>query len=243
MGFPRALVGYGFAQPLEDLISRDKYDLTKFNEKQMDAFARFQGKTYKLLVGMGGNAMGLVYNRRLFQEAGLAEPPDTYEKPWIWSDWADNLAKLTKKSPDGKITQFGLGDYGFDMNYPGAYGGKWLTDDEKTITCDSDECVKAYTDFADLSLKSHVTPLPDEGTKLFGEGSLFFKQKVAIQRMGGWEGRAFAGKDAAGIDWAFMPFPKAKFATPDMVVLGNFLVKGSKNPEAGWQFMKWFLGK
>jgi multiple sugar transport system substrate-binding protein len=241
LGTARNLSQLQLVQSLDDLVARDKFDLQRFNAKMLDYKGRTSGKLYMIPHAYGGNALGLLYNRRLFQEAGVAEPPDKYASAWTWAQWAENLAKLTKKAPDGSIAQFGLGGYGYFMDYPIPYGGKWLSDDFAKVTCDSAECIQAYTDYFDLVFKAHVTPQQGEAQTLFGSGSLFLKQKAVINSMGGWEGATYSGEPAKGLDWAFMPFPKAKVATPDMGPVALALVNGSKHREAGWQFLKWLV--
>jgi multiple sugar transport system substrate-binding protein len=241
LGTARNLSQLQLVQTLDDLVARDKFDLGRFNAKMLDYKGRFEGKLYMIPHGYGGNALGLLYNRRLFQEAGLPEPPDKFANTWTWAQWTDTLVKLTKKTPDGTIGQFGLGGYGYFMDYPIPYGGKWLADDFQKVVCDSAECIQAYTDYFDLVFKAHVTPQQGEAQTLFGGGSLFLKQKAVINTMGGWEGGTYSGEPAKGLDWAFMPFPKAKVATPDMGPVALALVKGGKNREAAWQFLNWLV--
>jgi multiple sugar transport system substrate-binding protein len=241
LGTARNLSQLRLVQPLDDLVARDKYDLGRFNAKMLEYKSRFEGKLHMIPHGYGGNALGLLYNRRLFREAGLAEPPDTWATTWTWAQWAQNLARLTRKGADGAIAQFGLGGYGYFMNYPLPYGGRWLSDDFQKVLCDSPETIQAYTDYFDLVFKAHVTPQRGEAQALFGGGNLFVKQHAALQTMGGWEVATYAGEPARGVDWAFMPFPKAKAATPDMGPVALALVQGSKHREAGWQFLKWLV--
>ena len=241
LGTARNLSQLQVVQTLDDLVARDKYDLNQFNPKMLDYKGRFQGKLYMLPHGFGGNALALLYNRQLFQAAGVPEPPDTYANTWTWPQWVDNLSRLTKKGPDGKISQFGLGGYGYFMDYPIPYGGNWLSEDFTKIVCDSPETIQSYTDYFDMVRKQHVTPQQGEVQALFGDISVFLKQKAAISTMGGWEVSTYVGDPAKGLDWAFMPFPKAKAATPDMGPVALALVQGTKHREEAWQFLQWLI--
>ena len=209
LGTARNLSQLGLVRPLDDVVARDKYDLARFNAKMLDYKGRYQGKLYMIPHAYGGNALGLLYNRTLFARVRRAGPPNRWASTWTWVQWVENLTKLTKKGSDGNIAQFGLGGYGYFVNYPIPYGGQWLTDDFKRVVCDSPETIQAYTDYFDLVFKSHVTPQRGEAQNLFG-GNLFLKQKVAIATMGGWEGNTYAGEPARGLDWAFMPFPRLR---------------------------------
>jgi multiple sugar transport system substrate-binding protein len=241
LGIARNLAQQQLIQSIDDLVSRDRYDVTKFNQKTLDFKGRFEGKLHMLPVTYGGNAMGLLYNRQMFQGAGLPEPPDKWANTWTWAQWVDNLTRLTKTNSDGTVSQFGLGGYGYFIDWPHAYGGQWLSDDYRTVTCDSPDMIQCYADFIDLMYKAHVTPQPGEAQQLFGSGSLFLGGKVAITTMGGWEAGTYTGEPAQGIDWAFMPFPRVKIATPDMSTNGLALIKDAKHREAGWQFLKWLV--
>jgi multiple sugar transport system substrate-binding protein len=241
LGTARNLSQLNLVQALDDLVARDKFDLGRFNAKMLDYKGRFQGKLYMVPHAYGGNALGLLFNRKLFQEAGAPEPPARFAATWTWAQWVELLAKLTRKGGDGEVAQFGLGGYGYFVNYPIPYGGQWLADDFKRVVCDSPETIQAYADYFDLVFKSHVTPQKGEAARLFGNVNLFLNQKVAVTTMGGWEGNTYAGDPAKGLDWAFMPFPKAKVATPDMGPVALALIKGSTHREPGWQLLKWLI--
>jgi multiple sugar transport system substrate-binding protein len=241
LGTGRNLSQLQLVQPLDALIGRDKYDMTQFNSKTLDYKSRFQGKTYMIPYETGGNAIGLFYNRQLFQQSGVAEPPDKWDLTWTWAQWVDNLTRLTKTGADGQVSQFGLGGYGYFIDYPIPYGGQWLTNDFTTIVCDSPETIQAYSDFADLLLKQHVTARPGEATTLFGKGDTFTMQKAAIASIGPWDIPTYVGGKAPGVDWTFMPFPKAKIATPDISPVALALVQGAKHRDDGWTLLKWLV--
>src|SRR5919202_615589 len=61
-------------QPIDDLVKRDKYDLTKYNQGGLDAAARYEGKLYGLPYAWGGDVAAVVYNKGLFRAAGIKEP-------------------------------------------------------------------------------------------------------------------------------------------------------------------------
>src|SRR3712207_7658069 len=47
----------------------------------------------------------IYYNRKLFREAGLPDPPP---KDWPWHEWLAACKKLTKdRDGDGRLDQFG----------------------------------------------------------------------------------------------------------------------------------------
>lgn len=241
IGIANNLGGGHLIQPIDDLIGRDKYDLGQFGPKGLAWLSLYQGKHYIIPERYDGNGTALLYDRQLFSAAGVAEPPATWADAWGWSAWATNLQHLTKTGADGKVSQFGLGSYGYFMYYPEAYGGQWLANDWKTVVCDSPETIQAYTDWFDLALKLHVTPQPGEAAKLFGKDDLFLKQHAAISTMGGWEVDTYTGAPAKGVDWAFMPFPKAKVATPQMAPVGLALVEGTKQREDAWLLLQWLV--
>jgi multiple sugar transport system substrate-binding protein len=235
----------GVIQPLDDFIKRDKYDLGQFAPKAV-TFLQYQGKQYAIPNYFHGESVALVYNRSLFTAAGVSEPSPSWDKAWTWDEFRQALQKLTKES-GGKFTQYGLDPWGlyYFPDIPKAWGGAWISPDFKTITCDRPEVIEAYTATVNLHLKDRTWPTGAEAREQLGQPPAgknhFMLGKVAITRMGSWELESY--RDLKDIDWSFMPYPKPKFNAPQFNGAGKAIAAGAKNPDWGWEFIKFLTAE
>lgn len=86
----------GVVQPMDDLIKQYKISLTEYGGSM--ELARYKGKTYGLPVSI--SPMVVVYNKDLFEKAGLKAPSDK----WTWDDFeaaANALAKVQEGNEKG----------------------------------------------------------------------------------------------------------------------------------------------
>lgn len=122
--------------PFTPFIKKYGLDLSIFFRSEIDAF-RWEGEIWTLpFPTVSGNDDFYVYNRTLFEEAGL--PANT--PPRTWSELAAAGRKLTKKRPDGRIAQLGLrwtGPQFFPLLY--SNNGTFLSSSLRTATFDSPE--------------------------------------------------------------------------------------------------------
>lgn len=228
---PQAMVKLGWGEPIDDLIRRDRFDTRRFNQRLFQIGSTWQGKTYGLPYTNNAEASAIVYHRELLRAAGVPEPPEKWgDAKWTWEHFIDAARRVHKLGADGKATVFGVNALGFHMFLPRLWGGAWVTEDHKTITCERPEAIEAYEMFYGIQLKHRVWPQP-------GEAANFLQHNVAFSSVG-----AFALKQYAAIpdlDWALAPFPKAKFSSPQAYVVNNWIVRGSRSREPAWGFVKW----
>lgn len=91
----------GLLEPVNDLMVRAGRDLLKeFNE---DFFELMRDGDVLYGVPQSRTALALVYNKDMFEEAGLTEPPKT------WAQVLEYAEKLTKKDENGNVTVYGFG--------------------------------------------------------------------------------------------------------------------------------------
>ena len=140
--------------------------------------------------------LAMYYNKGMFKAAGLDPnmPPKTY----------DELVAYAKKLTKADGSQYGVGlDQTQDIQFYTLvsffyqWGGKFLSDDFKTATFDSEAARKALAQLHDLIWKYKVTPLNEEDL-----ARDFMGQKVAIIFDGPWaNGRAGGFPSAAGLGY------------------------------------------
>jgi ABC-type glycerol-3-phosphate transport system substrate-binding protein len=230
----------GIPKPLDDLIKRDKYPVSKFSAKELDLVGKGKdGKLLSLYYAWGGNITATFYNRALFKQAGVPEPPASWDKAWTWDEFRENLRKLTKKS-GSSTTQVGINTYGSLMVSPLVLtDAKWIGDDWKKIDMSNNELLTTYERLADIFAKDG-SGMISQGTDLgtTNQEQAFLTGKVAMHTICCGPAAPAKKFTDAGMDWAFAPTPKMKYAAPDLQSNLIMLTKLGANPDHGWELAK-----
>ena len=124
----------------------------------------------------------------------------------------------------------GLAGFGFWVHTPiMQWGARWLTPDYKTVVCDSQQTIDAFTKFDDLLFKDRVTA-QSPGANL-GSGNAFLTGKAAVN-MPCCALNFARSTRGQNIEWAFITMPWGTVSTLDVspVVMG--IAKTSKQKEA-----------
>lgn len=186
----------------------------------------------------------LMYNKDLFNKAGVPCPPSSYEdKSWTFDKMVEDAKKLTSGS--GANATYGLiWDWAAAIQNMDYFGKGLLPDDvTKTGYCTKSnfgdpEVIKNIQRFADLALTDKVQPTPDIQTAMSGSNGTdpFMTGKVAMEVEGAW--------GLSGVNE--LPFKVGVAAIP---VGGNdkvrsitysdayFIMKGCKHPDEAFQFI------
>ena len=222
---------------ITSLIARDKFDTSKYPQPPYLYESTLGGKVYGLPMSMQAEAMALAYNRDLFRKVSVPEPgPQWGDAAWTWQDMVDAAQKLTVRTSDGvTLTQSGIGGLAYDVHLPVLWEGTWVAPKLDQATCDSDAMVQTYTDYFALSRQYKVMPgffgvKGPTGMKNFVGGT------IGIITVGGWE---FPPLQKATIDWAFVPWPKAKRSTYAYNPEEGNIARQSKHVDETWTFLKW----
>jgi len=193
---------------------------------------------------------GLAYNKDMFDAAGVAYPTDD----WTWDDMLAAAKKLTldangrnAEDPDfdpEAIVQWGIYTWWWKTDfahYLWTFGGDWLNEDATECTLDSPQAIEAITFYGDLTQKYHVAPYLRELAPAHGHPALM-EEKVAMAIFGS---PRFPDVDASGINWdvAMIPYKKDVGVRANLMFGdGVAMVKGAKNREAAWEFIKYWAG-
>jgi multiple sugar transport system substrate-binding protein len=250
-------VAYLDAGDVIDFASRNALvDLTPYIEKSVavkpedyvDAFveaATWEGKLYGLPID--GESTGLFYRTDLFEAAGIAAPPTT------WEEFEETAAALTQTEGDQK--QYGFIIFANEAAYywyPWLWqnGGEILSEDGTEIRFNSPEGKEAAEFYIGLARYSPPDFFPSnswDGRVAFANG------QVGMYMAGAW----FAGQllsefpDANGT-WATAPLPTRKRCAT--TIAGDILVlpAGAKHHDAAWKWaeflsapqnmIRWTLG-
>ncbi|GHF32442.1 sugar ABC transporter substrate-binding protein [Streptomyces mashuensis] len=197
--------------------------------------AAYQGKTYG--VPQVTDTLGLLYNKELFQKAGVDKAPTT------WQEVKDAAAKIKERTGADGI---GLSPDSY-YSLPFLYGEKsdMVDAEKKKITISSAASRKGIETAVDL-VKSGAAPKP-AGTDGYNVLKTDFKNgKLAMLVDGPWAtkeifgGDAYKSRDNLGI----APVPAGSTGTAGAPVGGHNLVvyAGSKNFDASYLFAQFMTG-
>ena len=223
----------GAFMPLDDYIAGDKVDMDQFYQPTVEEMKGNDGKQYG--VPLTVDTRILFYNKDLLKEAGVNP-----EEISTWDALKTAAAALTKRDAGGKLEQsgFSLSDPGLFNNWILQAGGK-MVDDTVTppVTAFNSEAGLAVLNYWDELLNQEkVYELGFEDG--FG-GNGFKAGKVAICFNGPW---ALKSLDESGISYGVLEQPEGPGGVRSAIMGGFGLVIPSKamNPDAAWDFIKWW---
>ena len=162
-------------------------DISPITRDGMD----YQGVTYG--IPLDNHGRGLWISKDAFKKAGLDPNMD---EPTNYEDWVALFQKLTldkngKNAADPAFDANNVVQWGFTVsewprvNFMAALvqnGGKWISEDGKTVTINSDAGVTALQQWVDLVYKYHVSP-PEAG---FDSWGAYAAGALAILPTGTW---------------------------------------------------------
>jgi multiple sugar transport system substrate-binding protein len=177
--------------------------------------------------------LALVYNKKLFQQAGIPFPTAN----WTWQDLRTAAAKLT----DPAKKQFGWA-YVNDGSEDTVWrfeallwqaGGAILSPDGKQAAFDSPAGVQALTLLQQMAVQDHSVYL-DSGNDLYA--NLFNSGHIGMLYTGPWDLSGFPNVNF-GVQILPGDLNHQTISGPDNWVLFN---NGSARTEAAWKFISWF---
>lgn len=186
---------------LNDYIAADDaIDPANYYEGIVNIY-NLDGKQYAL--PKDHDTIALLYNKKIFDKYGVEYPNDN----WTWDDYAAAAAKITEA---GKAD----GVYGTAMNtndgQDGWYnliygwGGKLISDDNKTSGMDDPKTIEAMTWLADNLFPS----MPEQNLMADTDPDVMFMSGiVGMMLQGSWMVNTFyTAENAADYAWAQIPY-------------------------------------
>ncbi len=179
----------------------------------------------------------LYYNKDMFDAAGLAYPNDT----WTYDDFRANAAKLTlDKDGDGTTDQWGFWDGGYDLepfwgSLVWSHGGEIVDLAAGKTLIDSPQAQAGFQVLADMWLTDKSMPTEQQLAQYGWDG--FLSGVSAMGVSGHWSVPEYS---AAAFKWDIAPMPIGPAGRATGVNSAGFVIaKGSKNPDAAWEFVKY----
>lgn len=216
----------GLLEPLDDCLASHDIDTSTLIPAQ--ELAIVDGKTYG--IPLYTNPRVLVYNKQLFEQAGVSQPKDLKE-----------FKKAISGATDSSTQQFGFGTVtGSDspaatyleiMPIIAGFGGAFVTDGK--ATADSDEVAEAL---------SFIDELYDDGEIPQGQTQSAYREafaagKVASAAIGGFIFNVVKGKNpAVGEQLDAVPLPLPTGETVAVTVYLS-IPAGAKNKDAACELL------
>jgi multiple sugar transport system substrate-binding protein len=219
---------------LQPFIDRDAYDLGQLADQGVGVFKTAEGEQFGLPRDL--NVVVLYYNKKMFDAAGIAYPDDT----WDWAKLVAVGKQLTlDTNSDGTVDQWGLYTETSDMeNYwlslVWQNGGDFFAADGKSTALTTTESAGGLQFLQDLIYKDKILAEP----AIFADlGDAFEQGLAAMEVNGSW---LVPTHQAAGIELGIAPIPSGpagRFTTVNPT--GAVVYKGTKAPDAAWEFVKY----
>jgi multiple sugar transport system substrate-binding protein len=225
------LMKYGVLEPLNSYINA-QFDLADFEPNLLKAF-QLDGRTYGLPKDF--STLALFYNKQAFQDAGVDQPPQTWDE---LRDYSQILTVDTNR--DGRNDRYGFGvspELSRQYFMMTAFGGR-LIDRQENAAFFTSGSLKGLQLIIDQYRKDRTSVQPSDvgastGSELFGQG------KVAMAIEGPW-----------AIPYLQETFPKLQFATAEVPTVNDkkgtmaytvayVMNKKTKHKEAAWQLISY----
>lgn len=216
-------------QNLLPRVRREGVDLSQYFPKTVEGLS-YRGGLYAMPVHFSTDV--LFYNKKLFDEAGVAYPTDD----WTWDDYLAAAKRLTRVDAAGRKI---FGTYLPDaMTMILANGGTLFSEDSRRSTIDNPEAAEALQMRLDLMKKHGVAPTPFDlqgtsNTDLFQAG-----------RLAMLPGRTYMvidfNKSIRSFEYDVALMPKLRRRVVRLAVGGICVASSTRHPEAAWKFARFY---
>jgi multiple sugar transport system substrate-binding protein len=190
------------------------------------------------------DAYGLLYNRQLFREAGLDEPPRTI------AELTELAKRLTVRNPDGSLKVVGfdptIGFYENTLATLGhLFGARWQTDGRSSIASDPawTRLLHWQKELVDWYGAGNLAAFHEQVGDEFAPNNAFQAGRLAMCLDGEWR-VAFIAVEADELDYGTAPLPVDE-TRPELY--GSGFINGSvigiplnaRHREAAWTLVKY----
>ena len=240
---PDVLLGAAMADPVNYAARHAAMDLTGFEDYQETAgqflpeavkpFA-LEGGVYALPETMSFSMM--FYRKDILSSLGI-DPPDT------WEDMVRLIPVLSRSNMlflvDGRIGAEVYGSLTSLSMFLFQNGGQVYTEDGMASALDSETAVASFRQYTKL-FTHYGMPYGFNTAARFRSG----EAPIVICDYGLFNTLMVSAPEIAGL-WAMAPVPGTAKASGEIdrsvrtVVTGNMILRGCKNPDAAWEFLKW----
>ncbi|MEU6263605.1 ABC transporter substrate-binding protein [Saccharopolyspora shandongensis] len=222
----------GALLPLSDSVKQGRIDLANYPESLVGLYS-YQGTQYGIPKDF--DTVGLWYNKKLFDAAGVKYPDDT----WTWQTVKDAARKLTDASQGVYGIAAVLAGQENYYNTIAQAGGYVISPDGKSSGYDQPATIAGLQFWTDL-IKDGVSPSLQSMTDTF-PAQMFESGKVAMYYGGSWNAIEFANNDYTKSNADVAVLPKGEKRAVALHGLANVVSAKAKHPAEATQFAE-FLG-
>jgi multiple sugar transport system substrate-binding protein len=190
------------------------------------------------------DAYGLLYNRRLFAEAGLSEPPRTI------GELTELAKRLTVRNPDGSLKVVGfdptIGFYENTLATLGhMFGARWQTDGQSSVASDPawTKLLRWQKQLVDWYGVDNLVAFHEQIGDEFSPNNAFQAGSLAMCLDGEWR-VAFIAVEAEELDYGTAPLPVDE-TRPELYGSGYIngsvigIPRNARHREAAWKLVKY----
>jgi len=214
--------------PLSDLASKDNYSLDNYPKSLVDLYT-VDGKLYGIPKDF--DTTGLWYNKKIFDEAGIPYPDNT----WDWNKLKEVAKKLTNKNKGVYGFAALMGNQGGYYDFIWQNGGHIISEDGKSVGFDQPEAIEALK-YNISFIKEGLSPTQAQMTET-APSELFSSGKIAMMFDGPW----MVPEYKKNPDLNVAVVPKGKQRAVSIHGLANVIAANTKHKDAAWKFVQ-FLG-
>ncbi|NYV27850.1 sugar ABC transporter substrate-binding protein [Streptobacillus felis] len=215
--------------PLDELISKEGKEFGENYYEALWNYNSFEGK--KLGMPVGYTTHVLYFNKDLFDSAGVSYPTPE----WTWNDVVEASRKIT--NAENKVFGFAFplkpDPYDYEM-FAWSNGSAFVGEDGNPVGyLNSENTIKPFEVFQTMIKENIATTTEDYGEKSFILG------KTAMYINGAWSLNRLKEK---GVNFGVELLPKFNGNESASILSssGVSISATSKNPEAAWEFVKYW---
>lgn len=226
----------GLLLDLNDFIQKDNYDFAPFMTEAVEA-NQYKGKMVAMPFEV--SVSGVVYNKKLFDEANVPYPTaDVNDKSWNW----ESLIETSKKLTDESKNQYGMAmDAWMIPNWLLCYDQRYISNNKEITTetkavINSEATAKVYQYWLSLREDHKVSPTAAQSQEVSGFDR-FMSGKVAMYCYGRWLNTF---RTITDFEWDVTPLPAPTDGHPASVlyILNYGIYSESKKKDLAWEFLK-----
>ena len=229
----------GLTVELSRFIERD------FNMAEYDANVFEQTKVNNGIYGLpqGVYTLVVIYNKDLFDAAGIPYPSLDWENTWTLQEFQDIARRLTVGSGPTK-------QYGFYANisperansFYYSEGADMFTEDGRTATMDSPGMISTYNWLVDM-IRSEYAPSMLQGARDPPIAEYFMTHRLGMYLTGQWEMQALTQASLEdGFRFGVAPIPRGSAGSRTVIFLDDYVIfTGTKHEEEAWRQISYLI--
>ncbi len=230
-----AMASKGVLKPLDDYMAEDNVQKDEFISGLINGF-EYDGTQYG--IPKDYSTLGLFYNKRMFEEAGIEEPPQT------WEELYQVAKKLTRDTDgDGEIDEWGMTlntDLARFIAFLHQNDGQVLNEQGNKTVIDNQAGVEALKFYNKLYQEGYAVRPGEVGAQWLGDA--LGKDKVGMVVTGNWT-IPFMNDQYPEVDFGVAQLPKKEVKSTMAFTVAYCIDKNSEHPEAAWELVKYLTSE